>query len=415
MKPLALGLILGLTVGFSQAEENSGNRYVAQLGDCAACHTAPGGKPFAGGLAISSPFGAIYASNITPDPEHGIGDYTLDEFSQAVRQGVRKDGANLYPAMPYPSFAKVSDEDIAALYEFLMHEVQPVGEAVPRTELSFPYSQRWGLSAWNLVNRPAIGFTPSFDDDVLNRGAYLVEGLAHCGACHTPRDRLFAEEAYDASSEAYLSGSMLGDWPVPDLRGRRSAPARWDEGELIAYLTTGRNADTGVTGEMALVVEHSLQFASDDDSLAIARYLKSVVIDEPADTEPQKTDTTTAMLTAAEPDMELGARLYLDNCGACHTVSGRGAPRTIPSLVGNSLVTADQAGGLITVILKGARMPSTREAPSALAMPGFAHRLTDEEVAVLASFVRSAWTNDAGSVDEALVGKIRQNSEAEAP
>jgi len=402
-----VALFLGPSLAFG-ADGPSAGRYLAELGDCAACHTASGGKPFAGGLAIASPFGDIYSTNITPDPTYGIGAYTLEDFSNAVRRGVRKDGANLYPAMPYTSYAKVSDADIQVLYDFFMNDVAPVAAPTPHTHLSFPFDVRWGLDGWNIINRPEVGFSPPFDDEVLNRGAYLIEGLGHCGACHTARNIMDAQKAYDASDEAFLAGGTLGVWSVPDLRGPMSAPQQWSEDELIEYLTTGRNVHTGATGEMALAIGRSLQHASAADITAIARYLKAIGRVSPGQAPSAKTDETTAMLTTAQPDMALGARLYLDNCGACHKVSGRGAPRVIPSLVGNSVVTAKQPGGFIQVILEGAQMPSTADAPAALAMPGFGDRLSDAEVAALASFIRNAWTNEAAPVDGATVRQVRE-------
>lgn len=334
MKRTAFAILASLLACGGSAADNSRGEYLATLGDCAACHTAPGGKEFAGGVAIESPFGMIYASNITPDPTYGIGGYTLGDFRNALRKGVRKDGANLYPAMPYTSYAKVSDEDIASLYEYFINDVTPVPEAPPQTRLSFPFNQRWGIAGWNAANRPNIGFSPPFDDPVLDRGAYIVEGLGHCGACHTPRNLFQAQEAYDASSAAYLSGGLLGNWSVPDLRGPQSAPQTWSERELREYLTTGRNRHTGATGEMATVVERSLQHATDDDIAAIARYLKAIGTDAVAERPTSRTDETTPMLTAADPGMTLGARLYLDNCGACHGVDGTGAPACFQTLWG---------------------------------------------------------------------------------
>jgi len=410
MKTLLTGICLVLLAApaLGQDDDVSAGRYIAQLGDCAACHTAPGGKPFAGGLAIDSPFGTIYTTNITPDPVHGIGSYSLEDFDKAVRRGIRKDGANLYPAMPYTSYAKVSDDDIKVLYEYFMKGVGPVPVAAPSSDLKFPFNIRFGLEGWDIVNRPAIGFSPPFDDDRLNRGAYIVEGLGHCGACHSPRDLMQAQEGYDASSDTFLTGGQLGVWAVPDLRGPASAPQAWSAEELVDYLTTGRNTYTAATGEMGLVVERSMQHATPEDIDAIVAYLKAIgTPPKQADDALAKTDETTAMLTAAQPDMPLGARLYLDNCGACHLVDGRGAPRVIPSLIGNSAVLAEEPGGLIAVMLNGAQMPSTRKSPGALAMPGFGDRLSDAEVAALASFVRAGWTNDAGAVDQETVRRVR--------
>ncbi|OBX34775.1 gluconate 2-dehydrogenase cytochrome c subunit precursor [Halomonas elongata] len=185
--------------------------YLARAGDCVACHTAPDGKPFAGGLEIESPFGTIVSTNITPDPDVGIGDYTRDEFAAALREGKRADGSNLYPAMPYPSYAKLSDADIDALYAYFMQEVEPVADESPESDVSFPFNQRWGISLWNWLFADAGVFEPSGQStEQVERGAYLVQGLGHCGSCHTPRGLMFQEKALDDSDDSYLSGETLG-------------------------------------------------------------------------------------------------------------------------------------------------------------------------------------------------------------
>lgn len=384
---------------------------VAIAADCMACHTAPGGKPFAGGRVIDSPLGKIYASNITPDKKTGIGNYTLDDFRAALYDGVRKDGAHLYPAMPYPSYRKMTEEDVRALYTYMIKQVAPVEAATPATNLAFPFNQRWGIRLWDWVSLPPAGFRPYMGDAKLDRGAYIVEALAHCGSCHTPRNSLsFAEKGYDSRSADFLAGGIVGAWPAPDLRAKESTAQHWSNEQLGALLASGRNETAGVSGEMALAVEHSLQYLPKADIEAIVAYLKAIKQDRAvagASTPRGTPAPTTQQLASASPQLELGARLYLDNCNACHFTDGKGAKNVFPRLDGNALVTAKEAGGLISVILNGDAAPSTGTRPERLAMPGFGWRLKDDEVAALATFVRKSWSNEAPAVTAADVAKLR--------
>ena len=408
-----------------QVPEGAG-RYAMQLADCEACHTAEGGAPFAGGRPIESPFGTIYSSNITPDPETGIGDYSLDEFRAALYDGIRADGAHLYPAMPYANYRKLSEADVRALYQFFLEELEPVNYAAPQTALAFPFNQRWGIRAWKWVALPDAEFKPPFEDEQLNRGAYLVEGPGHCGACHTPRNALFFESGYETGDADFLTGGVIADWNAPNLRDEKSAPQLWSAEQLDLFLSSGRNIHSGVAGEMALVVEDSLQYFTDEDMAATVAYLREVGTNGPAQTAEQEqqppadvgpdalprletleSSETADLLASANPDMELGPRLYLDNCNACHFVDGKGANEVFPELDGNTLVNAENPTSLISVILNGAEIPSTAERPYLLRMPGFADRLSDEEVAALATFVRQAWSNDAEAVNADDVGPVR--------
>ncbi|WCR11042.1 cytochrome c [Paracoccus stylophorae] len=400
-------------------------RLAVVAADCAACHTADDGARFAGGRAFPTPMGTIYSSNITPDDETGIGGYTLDEFRAALVDGVRGDGAHLYPAMPYTNYRKLAERDVAAIYDYMMNQVEPVRNTPPEDEMTFPFNLRFGIRAWKWVSLPRPGFTAASDDPVLARGAYLVEGPEHCGACHSPRNALFVQSGYDASDPDFLSGGELNGWPVPSLRGEDGAPATWSEQALTDYLRTGRNAASGVGGEMTLVVEHSLQELPDSDVAAIVAYLRALAPNgggsddgllvtadgtrAGALRDAQDSTGTIAMLSAADPDeMELGARLYLDNCSGCHFSDGDGSDSVVPRLDGNRIVNADSPVGLIKTILDGAELPSTHLAPYALAMPGFADRLDDAEVAELASFVRRAWSNDAPPVEADAIGQYRE-------
>jgi mono/diheme cytochrome c family protein len=239
----------------------------------------------------------------------------------------------------------------------------------------------------------------------IKRGAYLVEGLGHCGSCHTPRGFALNEKASDSSQAQFLSGGDLNGWAVPSLRGM----PHWSAQDIVDYLQTGRNKTASVAGEMSLVVEHSTSHLKREDLQAMAAYLKTlspVASSGSGRVIPQGIDATVSKLTAAK-DLTLGERLYLDNCAACHFVNGRGAPGIFPMLDGATVVNAENPSALLHVILAGARTPSTEKAPSILVMPGFAHRLSDEEAAALATFVRQGWGNQAGKVSEREVGKLR--------
>ncbi|MFQ6371389.1 c-type cytochrome [Shewanella sp. YIC-542] len=385
--------------------------YLSRAGDCVACHSVAGGEPYAGGLAIDSPFGKIYSTNITPSKTAGIGNYTLQQFDDALRHGVRADGGNLYPAMPYPDYAMLTDEDVKALYAYFMEGVPAVDKSGPETDLGFPFNQRWGISFWNWMFANDDRFQPDTQQSALfNRGAYLVLGPGHCGSCHTPRGVAFQEKSYEDSADNFLSGGKVGMWEVPGIRGgAQGALADWSQEELIDYLANGRNDKTAVAGEMTAVIQHSLSHLTRDDLAAIAHYLKSLPGQGAAlPMSAAATQKTTALLDSAKMDKDSGARIYLDNCGACHFTAGQGAARVFPKLDGNALINAQDPSGLIHVILAGARMPSTKGAPEDLAMPAFGWRLSDEEVATLTTFLRQAWNNRAAAVSAQDVAKVRQ-------
>ncbi|UWE16334.1 c-type cytochrome [Herbaspirillum huttiense] len=410
---LALSLsVLGVLGAFNPAQAADQDtvargQYLARAGDCMACHSAAGKPAYSGGLAIDSGHGIIYSTNITPDKEHGIGNYSEAQFSAAVRHGMRADGTQLYPAMPYPSYAKVSDEDIHALYTYFMQGVKPVASTPPASSMSFPFNIRWGMKLWNVffANDKPFKEQDGWSAEI-KRGAYLAEGLGHCGSCHTPRGFAMNEKASDSSQAQFLSGGDLNGWAVPSLRGM----PHWSAQDIVEYLQTGRNKTASVAGEMSLVVEHSTAHLKPEDLQSIAAYLKTlspVASASSGRVTPQGAEATTKKLTAAK-DLSLGERLYLDNCAACHFVNGKGAPGIFPVLDGATVVNADNPSALLHVILAGARTPSTEKAPSILVMPGFAHRLSDKEAAELASFVRQGWSNQAGTVSEKEVRRMRE-------
>lgn len=379
--------------------------YLARLGDCMACHTVKGKPDYAGGLAIESDLGTIYSTNITPDKEHGIGNYTEEQFANAVRKGVLPDGTRLYPAMPYPDYAKITDEDIHALYAYFMQGVKASSEQPAETDLSFPFNQRWGMRFWNLFFTSDKPFQPIVGaSEQVNRGAYIVESLGHCGSCHTPRGIGMQEKALDSSEAKFLAGGNLNGWEVPSLRGL----PRWSNEEIVDYLETGRNDKAAVGGEMTAVIEHSTSHMTRDDLQAVAAYLKFLGGNPGLQKgDEQARQKTEAKLTAGR-NLTEGERLYIDNCGACHFVSGKGAPGAFPELDQATIVNAEDPGALIHTILAGAQLPSTAKAPSELAMPGFANRLSDDEVAKLATFIRQGWSNNASAVSEKQVSEVRE-------
>jgi alcohol dehydrogenase (quinone), cytochrome c subunit len=388
-------------------------RYLAVAGDCAACHTAPDGQPFAGGLSIASPIGNIYSTNITPDHDTGIGAYSLDDFDRAIRHGIVRTGGTLYPAMPYPSYARISDHDVSALYAFFLHGVTPVHAQNRPTDIRWPLSSRWPLAIWRKWFAPdpeqlqADG--ARYNDLVVRRGSYLVQGLGHCGSCHTPRAVTLQEKALDERGADYLSGGPVIDgWSSVNLRGNTAdglGASSLDE--IARLLKSARNTSQAVVGSaMGDVITHSTQFMHDDDLTAIATYLKTL----PASAKTTATfnaDASTATALRSGIAASRGAELYADSCAACHRSDGNGYANVFPKIAGNATALSSNPATLIRLILGGSKLPSTPSAPSPLGMPGFAYRLSDVEVAQLATFIRQSWGNHADAVVESDVRKVR--------
>ncbi|MDR2299615.1 MAG: cytochrome c [Comamonas sp.] len=409
-----------------KAEPGRGE-YVMRAGDCMACHTAKDGAPMSGGRGIESPMGTIWSSNITPDKETGIGNWTLDQFRAAMVDGIGGHGQQLYPAMPYENYRFMKESDIRALYDYLQTEVQPVKNEVQATSLSFPFNMRFGIRAWNwLALSGDADFKPMAGEDQQIRGQYLVEGAGHCAACHSPRTSYMAQNGTRLSDSSFLTGGEIDGWSAPAMRGKNSAIRNWTAQELAAYLAAGRNTHAIANGEMALVVEHSLQYMTDADLNAMAVFLKSMDGEAvqatsaqiaapgprsmPALAADEAGQATAKMLKSASPDMPLGARLYLDNCAACHFVTGKGSPEIFPELQGNAMVLGEDARPLVSVILNGTSSPATSRRPMHLVMQGYNDRLDDEEIAALASFVRSGWGNTADKVSASQVAKVRTSA-----
>jgi mono/diheme cytochrome c family protein len=343
---------------------------LAALGDCAVCHTATNGRPYAGGQGVPTPFGTVFATNITPDPETGIGRWSLPAFTRAMRDGVARDGTHLYPVLPYPHFTKATDDDIAAMYAFLMTRT-PVSHAAPAGALRFPFNYRPLIAVWNALFLTPERWAPDASKDAeWNRGAYLVDAIGHCGACHTPHNLIGAEE----NTLAFTGGDAEG-WYAPSLRG--AIPAPWSIDALATYLRTGLDRGHGVAAGPMAPVTHQLATVPDADVHAIAVYVSSLM---PAETEAK---APAGRQIAASPEFE-GA------CGACHADNAPMTMRGAPSLALSTAVNAPTARNVIDIILHG--LP-WREGHAGPYMPGFAGVLTDAQVAALAGYVRARYSN----------------------
>ncbi|MDN8069001.1 MULTISPECIES: cytochrome c [Burkholderia cepacia complex] len=398
--------------------------YLAVLGDCAACHVAKDGKAFVGGLPIATPIGTLYTTNITPDPATGIGNYTPGDFERAVRRGIRRDGSPMYPAMPYPSYAHVSDDDVRALYAYFMHGVAPVDSPNRASGIPWPLSMRWPLTYWRWAFAPKVQPVAHTDIDsatdagaahdaaLLVRGRYLVEGLMHCGSCHTSRGVGLQEKALgDADGSGYLSGGVIDHYVANSLRGDDlTGLGRWSQADIVEFLRTGRNPETAAFGGMRDVVQHSSQFLNDTDLLAVATYLKSLPGNHPAG---HYAYAAAAGAALAKGDVSArGAIDYLNSCAACHLSSGKGYRDTFPALAGNPVVNAKDPTSLINIVLNGNTEVGTSRVPTQFTMPPFGDRLTDAEVANVVTFIRTSWGNHAPDVNADEVAKVRAQTHA---
>jgi mono/diheme cytochrome c family protein len=393
------------------AKQMSRGEYLARAGDCVACHSVPGGPAFGGGLPMGSPLGTIYATNITPDPESGIGRYSLRDFDRALREGVAPNRRRLYPAMPYPSYAKLTDGDVRDLYDFFMKEVPPSQQPNKANEIPTLLSFRWPLAIWNFLFTDDQRFQRrAGQTDEWNRGAYLVEGLGHCGACHTPRALTMQEKALDASSTNFLAGAELDGWWAPSLRGNlRTGIGAWSEGDVVSFLKTGHNRFGAAFGSMVDVINNSTPYLTDPDLKAMAVYLKSLpaTVNEPAYVYDAKTSD---MLKSGKFEGR-GAAVYAANCSSCHGLDGKGFAPNLPPIAGNPTTMDAEPSSLINLVLNGSAPLVVVGTPAAYRMPQYRVRLTDEEIADALTFVRAGWGNGASAVSASQVAKARKNTD----
>lgn len=374
-------------------------RYLTRAGDCASCHTAPGGKPFAGGLPIATPFGVIYSPNITPDPDTGIGKWSDADFYKAMHEGVTRSGRYLYPAFPYPWFTKVTPKDVQAIKAYL-DTLPPVHEKTRPPEFPWPLSWRKSMFGWNTLFFHAGTFKPDPGKSIQwNRGAYLVQGLAHCGACHSSKNMLGA-----AKTSAGLGGGDAGDgWYAPDLASDlRDGLGKWSQQEIVEYLKTGSNARTAAAGKMAQVVENSTRYLSDADLKAIAVYLK--------DMPPKESAPAGEALNVNDPSVKRGAGLFIDNCAGCHMADGGGISEVFPRFNGSAAIQAKNPDSVIHIVLDGAKVPATSSKPAGFTMPAFGWKFTDQQVADIVNYIRNTWGNRAPLTNAGAVAAVRKTA-----
>ena len=399
---------------FTQADAESADlvkrgAYLARAGDCIACHTVDKARPFAGGLPIGTPFGTIYTPNITPDPDTGIGRWTDGDFVRAMHEGVGKGGEHLYPAFPYTEYTRIAERDVLAIRAYL-NTLAPIHYTPPRNDLKFPFNQRWLLFFWKLFNFQEGRFVPDpKQSPQWNRGAYLVEGLAHCEECHTPRNFMQGLKTSDR-----LSGEVQAGWHAFNITpDKTSGIGNWSDDDLVHYLSVGvAPGRANAAGPMAEVVSDSTQFLTNEDLRSIGVYLRSVPPVAGGDTRPRdqwgKPADDVTQLRGTAPVGVNGAQLFIGNCASCHDWSGRGiggdAALAYPSLIHNSVVGANNASNLALVVLHGV----TRNTKTAnVLMPGFGNQLNDEQIAAIVNYVTQHFGNPRATLTAGDVAQLR--------
>jgi mono/diheme cytochrome c family protein len=409
-RPIAVGSLTAVALCVSSAMAQSPatdkasivtrGEYLAQAGDCVACHTAPGGKLFAGGRAMPTPFGTLYTSNVTPDRDTGIGKWTADQFYTMMHTGRSPDGGLLYPAMPFASYTKVTRADSDAIFAF-MQSVPPVKLQNRPHDLKFPYNNRSLIIGWRTLFFTEGEYKPdSTKSDDWNRGAYLVEGLGHCAMCHT------AINALGGSSEsAAFEGGLIPmqNWYAPSLTSNKETGlGDWSIKDISDYLQTGVSNRGAVYGPMADVVYNSLQYLSDEDTRAMAIYLKGLA-------QGSSPDKPAPALPSAESSLllSLGKPIYDKQCASCHGVEGLGKPPHYPLLAGNQSIQMSSAVNAIRMVLNGGYPPGTAGNPMPYGMPPFAQALSDDEIAAVVTYIRTSWGNRGAAVSARQANELR--------
>jgi len=395
---LALGLFLELPWERGPARRVPGSpdvklgEYLVRAGNCYSCHTAHGGQPYAGGRAIATPYGTLYSSNITPDPETGLGKWSADDFWHALHDGKSKDGSLLYPAFPYWAYTKVTREHADAIYAYLK-SLAPVSQQNRPHEMRFPYDRRPLLTGWRALYFREGVFKPDPNQSAeWNRGAYLVEGLGHCAACHAERG------AWGSVRQKDIGGGLIPmlNWYAPALGSKRDAE------DIVEFLKHGVSHGRASFGPMSEVIRDSLQHLAPEDLRAIAVYLKS------QRDEDEDSDTGTRLSASQVGEfMKAGERIYHDRCADCHQAAGEGVPKIYPRLAGNEAILMRNPVNAIRMVLNGGFPPSTHGNPKPYGMPPFAHVLGDSEVAAVVTYIRGAWGNRAAPVSTLEVASAR--------
>ncbi len=374
--------------------------YLARAGDCIACHTEPGGKLFAGGRAMPTPFGTLYSTNISPDPQTGIGTWTPDQFYGVMHDGRMPDGGLLYPAMPFAAYTKVTREDSDAIFTYLQ-SVPPVHQPNKPQDLNFPFNNRALIIGWRTLFFHPGTFQPDpAQSPEWNRGAYLVEGLGHCSMCHSPINALGGT----SQAQAFEGGLIpMQAWYAPSLTSNREGGlGEWSIEDIIALLRTGVSMRGAVYGPMAEVVYDSLQYLSDQDIRAMAVYLKTL----PERNAPPRPSTN---IPRAEGSLllSLGKAVYDSRCAECHGGNGEGMPPAYPPLAGNQSIQMTSAVNAIRMVLNGGFPPGTAGNPKPYGMPPFAQILSNDEVAAVVTYIRTSWGNQGTPVAAGEANQLR--------
>ncbi len=394
---LALAFVLAApSLAAAQSDQVARGEYLAKAADCVACHTAPGGTPFAGGRPFKLPFGVLYSPNITPDEKTGIAGYSDDAWLAMMHKGVGRAG-HLYPAMPYTSYTAMTDDDALAIKAYLT-SLKPVAASVPENQIGFPFNQRWGLVFWNLVNNPNRRFTPAADQsDAYNRGAYLVNALGHCGECHTPRTLTLG-----LKSSKPLAGEEQADWQAYNLTSDRVAGlGAWSDDQLVEYLSTGKAPGHGpASGPMAEAIEHSLSGLKPVDIKAIVTYLRGV----PAQKDGSPVPASDAQAPATEG---LGQRLFVQACAGCHLPDGNGRQSAWAALAGSHTTRDPEGTNLVQVLIKGSEIHT---AQGQMFMHPFTGAYSDAELAAIANYVQHQFGGITGAVTPEQISKARAAS-----
>jgi mono/diheme cytochrome c family protein len=390
-----------LGAGQSLEETISRGEYLAHVGDCIACHTKHGGAPFAGGLPMVTPFGTLYSQNITPDTQFGIGNWSADDFYKMLHTGRSRDGKLLYPAMPFPAYTKVTRQDSDAMFAYLS-SLKPLHVPNRENELRFPYSNRSLLIGWRALYFSEGEFKPEPTHDAAwNRGAYLVEGLGHCGSCHTAINALGGS----SDQKAFAGGLIpMQNWYAPSLTLNKEAGlGDWRTEDIIDLLKAGASKRGAVYGPMAEVVHNSLQYLTDADVRAMALYLKT--LPEQRGTHEAQAPRGATQVSASV--LARGSSLYKAQCSSCHRVDGRGAPSGYPPLAQNQSIEMESAVNAIRMVLNGGYPPQTAGNPRPYGMPPFAQIMTDEDIAAVVTYIRVSWGNRGQPVAAAEVNLLR--------
>lgn len=398
---IAIRLLGGKTGGAVQvvnapAELVVRGKYLAEAADCAACHSAPGGAPYAGGLAMQSGFGTIYATNITPDPDNGIGRWSADDFWRALHDGIRRDGQQLYPAMPYTSYRGMTRADADAIYAYVM-QLRPMKVANLRTQLGFPYDIRLGMIGWNLLFlTDAIPAASAGSSVAWQRGRYLANVLGHCGECHTPRGMLGQMELSEP-----LTGFALGRVAAPDITPAGLASRGWTAASLRTYFGRGIAGPASAFSDMHQVIVLSTRNLTAEDNDALVTFLLGDKPPPPAPLPP----ADSAVLEAAASGAGRGD--YVALCAGCHGLEGNGVPNTVVALRNNSTLRLADPRNLLVAMLDGIGPENFPHRASLQAMPGFADKLSDQQAAALANYLRVVWGGQKPDVTAAAVRALR--------